>query len=154
MTSAVYDSHRQGTGLLGRTPGATLDETIIQARAALSGARIRPPLEFRFVWRRVPHYAMVVELDGSPALHLTAELTSIPFTAESRPNRQWLSALLAFGGHTECGGYVGGPGARLLFEQSIPLPEDLAGSELVARIAGMLLRAWPFYRLARNPGLS
>lgn len=130
-------------------PPGPLCHALERATAALSGASLRLPIGFRFVWHDVRFHGRVRQVDRRVTLQLLADLAQIPFTAEDPMRRNDGLALGRARARLRHGALEVAAGSRLVHVSEIELACPPTGSGVVAAAVQAALRARPYLNLFR-----
>lgn len=130
-------------------PSGPLAAALEQATAALSDAKLRLPIGFRFAWQDVCFHGRVRETDRGVSLQLLAELARIPFTAEDPMRRNDGLALGRTRTRLRHGAFELAAGSRLVHVSEIAMDYPATGAGVVAAAVQAALRARPYLDLFR-----
>ncbi|MSO69006.1 MAG: hypothetical protein EXQ98_01800 [Alphaproteobacteria bacterium] len=132
-----------------------LGGVVIGADGELSRREPKFPIAFQFNWREMNFEGDVARVDGALVLKITADVATVPFSAEDAERRAQLLSLLRAGApDSEEPLLVLSPSNVLTLRRQIELPRDVAltADRLIIETATAVLMSAPYLDLMANGG--
>jgi hypothetical protein len=127
-----------------------LDQAKKQAEERLKSIEPQVPVDFHFSWRKINFTGLVDKDEQGTVLRLCGDLCPVPFTSESKAERQHLMSLLRWSDHGNRIRFASSESKRFLLLAETHFEEPLTAGSIMTAVAAFLLRLRPYFHLARN----